>query len=88
MIDRGSNHHWASPVRDAITELLHLTLPGDLQASAPRFAQCVTQHPEVAPHIGKRWGELSESQANIVAREVGLVAHAAAYRPANAATFD
>ena len=88
MIDCGNNHHWASPVRDVIAALLRLTLPGHLQASARRFTDRVAQHPDVAPHIRKRWGELSERQSNIVAREVGLVARAAACRPANAPRFE
>ena len=59
-----------------------LTLQSDLRASARRFADRVARHPDVAPHIRKRWGELTESQGNIVAREVGLVARAAGYQPA------
>ena len=62
------------PVRDVITSLLMTALPPELRAAAPELADRVGEHPEVAPHFGKRWGDVTESQGNIIAREVGLVA--------------
>jgi len=61
-------------VRDVIIDLLLTTLPPDMRASAPELADRVAQHPEVAPHLRKRWGELTEGQGYIVAREAGIVA--------------
>jgi hypothetical protein len=49
-------------------------LPSELHAAAPELASRVGEHPEVAPHFDKRWGDVTESQGNIIAREVGLVA--------------
>ena len=34
----------------------------------------VEEHLQVVPFANKRWGELNESQQNIIAREVGLIA--------------
>jgi hypothetical protein len=62
------------PVRHVIVSLLLTALPPELQAAAPELAGRVGEHPEVAPHFGKRWGEVTEAQGNIIAREVGLVA--------------
>jgi len=61
-------------VRDVIIDLLLTTLPAELRAAAPDLADRVAEHPEVARHIHKRWGQLSESQGNVIAREVGLIA--------------
>jgi hypothetical protein len=62
-------------VRDAIIDLLLATLPPYLRSAAPELAERVGAHPQVAPHFGKRWGDLSEGQGNVIAREVGVVAH-------------
>lgn len=61
-------------VHEIIVNLLLLTLPAEMRAAAPDLADRVFEHPEVAPHIGKRWGELSEGESYIVAREAGVVA--------------
>jgi hypothetical protein len=66
----------ATWVRDVIIDLLLTTLPPELQAAAPELADRVGQHPSVRPHFGKRWGDLTEGQGNIVARETGVVARA------------
>jgi len=60
-------------VRDVITRLLLAALPPDLRASAPDLVERVAAHPDVAPHIERRWGDLTESQGNVIAREVGVV---------------
>lgn len=62
-------------VRDVIARLLLAALPADFRAAAPDLVDRVAAHPEVAPHIGKRWSDLTESEGNLIAREVGLVAH-------------
>ena len=62
------------PVRHVIVSLLMTALPPELQAAAPDLAERVGKHPEVAPHFDKEWGSISESQGNIIAREVSLVA--------------
>ena len=61
-------------VREVVIDLLLTTLPSELRVSAPDLADRVLERPDVARHARKRWGELSEGEGNIVAREVGLVA--------------
>ena len=61
-------------VREVIIDLLLKTLPPELRVSAPDLADRVIARPDVAPHADKRWGELSEGEGNIVAREAGIVA--------------
>lgn len=63
-----------APVRDVIVDLLLTTLPPELRASAPELADRVGERPPVAPHFRKRWAELTDDQANVVAREAGLLA--------------
>ena len=65
-------------VRDVITRLLLAALPPNVRASAPDFVNRVTAHPDVAPHIEKRWSDVTEAEVKVIAREVGLVAHDAA----------
>lgn len=43
-------------------------------SAAPELAERVATHPQVAPQFGKRWGEVPEGDAHIIAREVGLIA--------------
>jgi hypothetical protein len=62
-------------VRDVIIDLLLTTLPPEMQAAAPALADRVAEHPDVGPHYWKRWGELSEGEGNVIAREAGVVAH-------------
>ena len=57
-----------------IIDLLLAALPPELRVSAPDLADRVMARPDVAPHAGKRWGDLSEGEGNIVAREAGIVA--------------
>ena len=64
----------SSFVRDVVIDLLLKTLPPELRAAAPDLADRVGEHPSVKQHFGKRWGELTEGQGNIVAREVGVIA--------------
>lgn len=64
----------ALPVREVITRLLLVALPAELRASAADLAECVATHPEIACLVERRWGELSESEGDAVAREVGIVA--------------
>ena len=63
-----------STVRHVIISLLIAALPPELHAAAPDLASRVGEHPQVAPHFGKRWGEVTESEGNIIAREAALVA--------------
>jgi len=63
-----------STVRHVIISLLIAALPPELHAAAPDLAARDGEHPQVAPHFGKRWGKVTESQRNIIAREAGLVA--------------
>ena len=46
----------------------------ELRAAAPELVSRVEEHLQVVPFANKRWGELNESQQNIIAREVGLIA--------------
>ena len=61
-------------VHGVIERMLAAALPPEQRAAAPELARRLEEHPEVAPLVDKRWGDLNESQRNIVAREVGLVA--------------
>ena len=65
-------------VRDVITRLLLAALPPNVRASAPDFVNRLAVHPNVAPHIEKRWSAVTESEEKVIAREVGLVVHDAA----------
>jgi hypothetical protein len=60
-------------VRTAVESMLRAVLPTDLHPVVARLAEEAAERPGVAEHVGKRWGELSESEANIVARDVGIV---------------
>jgi hypothetical protein len=61
-------------VREVIAKLLLVALPSELGVAAGELVERVVDHPDVAPHADKLWGELREREGNIVAREVGLVA--------------
>jgi hypothetical protein len=65
------------PVPDVIESLLRVALPTELHALIPRLLYQVTERPHVSEHAQKVWGELSEADGNIIAREVGLVARTA-----------
>lgn len=55
------------PLHDVIGTLLKLVLPAEQHALVPRITDMVAACKGVAEHRGKLWGELSESEANIVA---------------------
>lgn len=76
MNDESHEFDLALPVRDVIRKLLLIALPVDLRACAPELAEHVGKGPAVAPHIHRRWGELTEAEGNLVAREVAIVARA------------
>jgi hypothetical protein len=59
-------------VRQAILKLLLAALATEVRASAQELVAHVIDHPEIEPHAGKKWGDLSEDQKNVIAREVGL----------------
>ena len=65
-------------VREVITRLLLATLPPHVRAAAPDFTDLVAAHPDVAPHIGKRWSDVTDSEGKLIARQVSVVAHDAA----------
>jgi hypothetical protein len=64
----------AAWVRDVVIDLLLKTLPLELRAAAPELADRVGEHPSIKRQFGKRWGDLSEGEGNIIAREVGVIA--------------
>jgi hypothetical protein len=61
-------------VLDVIVDLIRVALPSEFHAAALELAARVVEHPEVAPHVLKTWGRLSQREVNVIAREVGLVA--------------
>ena len=56
---------------DAITHLRHPSACWTWSCSGDMVSACKG----VVEHHGKRWGELSESEGNIVAMRVGVIAH-------------
>jgi hypothetical protein len=64
----------AAWVRDVVIDLLLKTLPLELRAAAPELADRVGEHPSIKRQFGKRWGDLSEGEGNVIAREVGVIA--------------
>jgi hypothetical protein len=69
-----SEFHAELPVRDVIARLLGMTLPAELASAAAGLIDRVAEHPEVARQMDKRWGNLSDVERSVIAREVGLVA--------------
>jgi hypothetical protein len=61
-------------VLTVVIDLLLVALPPELKRMAVPLARQVLARHNVAPHAGKRWGDLSDAEANAVARECGLVA--------------
>ena len=55
--------------------LLALVLPADQHALIPKLTDMVSACKGVAEHRGKLWGDLSESEGDIVATRVGVIAH-------------
>jgi integrase len=64
-----------SPIRDVVAALLALALPAPVHELIPRLTDMVSACKGVVDHRGKIWGELSESECNIVATRVGVIAH-------------
>ncbi len=62
-----------TPVGDVVIKLLLGALTTEVRASAQELVSRVAEHPEVEPHMRKKWRDLSEGEQNIIAREVGLV---------------
>jgi hypothetical protein len=62
------------PLRDVIGTLLEVVLPPDRRDLIPRLTDIVSACKGVVEHRGKLWGELSESESNIVATRVGVIA--------------
>jgi hypothetical protein len=62
------------PLRDVIGTLLELVLPAARRDLIPRLTDMVSACKGVVEHRGKLWGELSESERNIVATRVGVIA--------------
>jgi hypothetical protein len=54
--------------------LLRAALPADLHALVRRLARECAARDFVAAHAQKRWGDRSEGEGNLIAREVGIVA--------------
>ena len=61
-------------VRDVITRFLLAALPPHCRADAPDLVDRVVARPDVVPHIGKPWSDLTESECDLIAHEVRLVA--------------
>ena len=69
------------PLGDVIRSLLRFTLPEAFQSLADLLAEdALRSNPCIAPYAAARWSDLSESEGNIVAREVGLIAHNVSHR--------
>ena len=65
------------PVTIIVRHLLSVALPRILHERIATLAPQLCDLDGIEPHVLKRWGELSESEGNIVAREVGLAARGA-----------
>jgi hypothetical protein len=50
-------------------------LPVEQHELIPRLTDMVSACKGVAEHRGKRWGQLAESEGNVVAARVGVIAH-------------
>jgi len=55
--------------------LLTLVLPAEERELIPRLTGMVFGCKGVAEHRGKLWGDLSESEGNVVVTRVGVIAH-------------
>lgn len=63
-----------------VIDLLLVALPDELKGMAGTLARQSLAHPAIAPHAEKRWGDVSEAEGNVIARECGLVARDAIAR--------
>jgi len=66
-----------TPVRQVILVLMRAALPRNLHASIPRLVEDVTRHEDVAPHVDRRWGELTIGEGGVLARQVRVTARRA-----------
>jgi hypothetical protein len=57
-----------------VIDLLLVALPPELKRMAAPLARQVLARHNVTPHSGKSWGEVTDMEANAIARECGLVA--------------
>ena len=55
--------------------MLALVLPAEPRELIPRLTGMVFGCKGVAEHRGKLWGDLSESEGNVVVTRVGVIAH-------------
>jgi len=62
------------PVPAVVIDLLLVALPAELKRMASALAGQVLARPNVAPHAGQCWGDISDAEGNAIARECGLVA--------------
>ena len=62
------------PVRDVLLHLSRIALPPNLADAADDVFRRVAQHVVVTPYLVLRWGELDETDQNLIAAAVGLVA--------------
>jgi len=71
---RGPDIEHDAPVLGVIRLLLAPLLPTRRAGSLNDLARRVAQHPEIAIHSAKVWGDLPESARTAVKREVQIVA--------------
>ena len=57
-----------------VIDLLLVALPADSKRLAAALAAQVLARPNVAPHAGKLWGDVSDVEGNAIAHECGLLA--------------
>jgi len=57
-----------------VIDLLLVALPPELKRMAVPLARQVLARHNVAPHSAKCWGDVTDAEANAIARECGLVA--------------
>jgi len=69
-----SDYDSKRPLRDVIGLLLELVLPPERLDLVPRLTDMVCSCKGIVEHKGKLWGMLTESESNIVATRVGVIA--------------
>jgi len=69
-----SDYDAKRPLRDVIEALLKLVLPPEKHSLVPRLTDMVSGCKGIVEHKGKIWGMLTESERNIVATRVGVIA--------------
>ncbi len=63
-----------TPVPAVVIDLLLVALPPELKRMAAPLARQVLARHNVTPHSVKCWGDVTDMEANAIARECGLVA--------------